>query len=284
MIRRQRASSAYLLRRSASYGTLILASVMVSLPIFFFLVTSIKSDTEYLSYPVRILPRVLRWDNYYLALTMFPFFRYASHSLFLALAHTILMAATSSMAGFGFARLEAPGRDRLFAIVIALLIVPGIVTQIPQFIVFSRLHLTNTYWPWILWGLGGSPFFIFLFRQFFASFPRELEDAGAIDGCSHYRLYAQIFMPNAKPILATAFILNFAGMWGEYINPLIYLSNAKTTLAVKLATAYVDPHGDTLTVVTLAACVLYTLPLVVLFFVGQKYIMKGVITSGLAGR
>ncbi len=284
MIQRHRASSAHLLRRSASYGVLVLASVLVATPILFFLITSVKSDTEYLSYPVRILPRVLRWDNYDHALTMFPFFRYAGHSLFLAMANTVLMALTSSMAGFGFARLDVPGRRFFFAIIVALLIVPGIVTQIPQFIVFSRLRLTNTYWPWILWGLGGSPFFIFLFRQFFATFPRELEDAGAIDGCSFYRLYAQIFLPNAKPILATAFILNFSGVWGEYINPLIYLNNAKTTLAVKLATAYVNPHGDTLTTVTLAACVMYTLPLVVLFFVGQKYIMKGVITSGLAGR
>jgi multiple sugar transport system permease protein len=284
VIQSRRASPAYLLRRSASYAMLILASVVVGMPIFFFLLTSLKSNTEYLSYPVRILPRVLRWDNYYLALTMFPFFRYARNSLFLAIANTVLVALTSSMAGFGFARLDVPGRDKLFAIVVALLIVPGIVTQIPQFIVFSRLHLTNTYWPWILWGLGGSPFFIFLFRQFFATFPTELEDAGAIDGCGHYRLYAQIFLPNAKPVLATAFILNFSGVWGEYINPLIYLSDAKTTLAVKLAGAYVNPHGDTLTMVTLAACVMYTLPLVVLFFIGQKYIMKGVITSGLAGR
>ncbi len=161
--------------------------------------------------------------------------------------------------------------------------IPSIVTVIPQFIVFSRLHLTNTYWPWILWGLAASPFHIFLFRQFFASIPRELEDAAEVDGCSPFRIFWQIFLPNAKPALATSFLFNFVGVWGDYFTPLIFLSDEKTTLAVKLVRAYTDPQGHVLITTTLAACVIYTLPLVILFFLGQKYLTRGVVTSGLKG-
>jgi ABC-type glycerol-3-phosphate transport system permease component len=199
------------------------------------------------------------------------------------MSFTILTIVTSAMGGFAFSRFQVPGRNALFMIVIALLIVPGIVTVIPQFIVFSRLRLTNTYWPWILWGLSASPFHIFLFRQFFATIPRELEDAAEVDGCGPFRIFWQIFLPNSKPALATSFIFNFSWVWGDWFTPLIYLSDANTTLAVKLGTAYLDPQGHSLITITLAACVIYTLPLIILFFLGQQYIIKGVVTTGLKG-
>ena len=267
-----------------SYAILILVTCLIGLPVVWFLITSLKKEIEYLSYPIKILPAAYQWINYAKVFTMAPFFRHAGYSIFLAITNTILVVITSAMGGFAFARFDVPGRNRLFMVVVALLIVPGIVTLIPQFIVFSRLHLTDTYWPWILWGLSASPFFIFLFRQFFATFPKELEDAAEVDGCGPFRIFWQMFLPNAKPALATAFIFNFSWVWSDYLTPLIYLSDAKTTLAVKLATSYLDPKGNPLYTVTLAACVVYTLPLVILFFLGQKHILKGVVTSGLAGR
>jgi ABC-type glycerol-3-phosphate transport system permease component len=187
------------------------------------------------------------------------------------------------MAGFAFARFNVPGNRKLFMVIIAMLIIPGIVMTIPQFVIFSRFGLTNTYWPWILWGLTASPYQIFMFRQFFLSFPRELEDAAEADGCGPFRIFAQIFLPNAKPVLATSFIFNFSWVWGDYFHPLIYLSDENTTLAVKLAGSYVDPKGHALYTITLAASVIYTLPLIIMFFLGQKYILKGVVTSGLKG-
>ena len=273
------------MQRPASYAILILVTCLISLPVVWFLLTALKKDIEYLSYPIRILPEVAQWENYVKVFTTggFSFSKYAWHSLFLALSFSILTSFTSAMAGFAFARFQVPGRDRLFMIIIALLIIPAIVTVIPQFIVFSRLHLTNTYWPWILWGLTASPFHIFLFRQFFLSFPRELEDAAEVDGCGPFRVFWSIFLPNAKPALATSFIFNFSWAWGDYFTPMIYLSDAKTTLAVKLATSYLDPKGHALYTITLAACVVYTLPLIVMFFLGQKYILKGMVTSGLKG-
>lgn len=272
-----------ILRHVAAYGSLTLFGALVAIPLLYFLVTSFKPMEEYLTYPPRFFPTRWQPENYEAAVTMFPYFRYAGHSLFLGLSHTILTVVTSAMAGFAFARINVSARDRLFTIIIAMLIVPGIVVQIPQFIIFARLKLTGTWWPWILWGLAGSPFYIFMFRQFFSGFPRELEDAAEIDGCGPFRTFWSVFVPNAKPAMATASILNFASVWGDYVNPFLFLKDANTTLAVKLRTGYLSPHGELLTTIVLAGAVLYVLPLVIAFFLGQRHILEGVVTSGLKG-
>jgi ABC-type glycerol-3-phosphate transport system permease component len=266
-----------------SYGSLVLVGLLISIPLAWFLITSFKPQEEYMSYPVRFFPRELLLDTYRSALTMIDYFRFAGHSVILSLTHTTLTVITSAMAGFAFARFNVPGRNKLFVVVIAMLIVPAIILQIPQFIIFSKLGLTGTWWPWALWGLAASPFFIFLFRQFFAAFPKELEDAAEIDGCGPFRTFVSIFLPNSKPVLATVFILNFTGQWGDYINPLLFLVDSNTTLAVKLQNGYLSPQGQTLTTIILAAAVLYVLPVVIIFFLGQKYILKGVVTTGLKG-
>jgi len=270
-------------RLTTSYGVLILVTILISSPVVWLLITSLKIPIEYLSYPIQFLPKVPQWDNYVQVFTLMPFWRYAWQTFRLAMSFSILCVITSSMAGFAFARIPVPGRNRLFSIIVALIIIPAIVTVIPQFIVFAKLRLTNTYWPWILWGLTASPFHIFLFRQFFAGVPKELEDAAEVDGCSLLRTYWQVFLPNAKPVLATSFIFNFSWVWGDYFAPIIYLNDAKTTLAVKLSIAYVDPQNNPLVTVTLAACAVYMLPLVIAFFLGQKHIIQGALTSGLKG-
>jgi ABC-type glycerol-3-phosphate transport system permease component len=268
----------------ASYGSLVLVGLLISIPLAWFLITSFKPQEEYMSYPVHFFPKRLYLETYQAALTMIDYFRFAGHSLILSLTHTTLTVTASAMAGFAFARFNVPGRNKLFVIVIAMLIVPAIIMQIPQFIIFSKIGLTGTWWPWVLWGLAASPFFIFLFRQFFAAFPKELEDAAEIDGCGPFRTFVSIFLPNSKPVLATAFILNFTGQWGDYINPYLFLKASNQTLAVKLQTGYLSPQGQTLTTIILAAAVLYVLPVVIIFFMGQKYILEGVVTSGLSGR
>jgi multiple sugar transport system permease protein len=254
--------------------------------VFWFLDTSLKMDNEYNVWPIRILPKVPQWGNYVKVFTTggFSFAKYAGRSLLLCLATTILAISTSAMGGYAFSRLRGvPGCKRLYAIIIALLIIPNSVYLIPRFIWYSRLRLTGTYWPWILGGLAADPFFIFMFRQFFVSFPRELEDASEVDGCGPARVFWSIFLPNAKPVMATASIFSFQRVWGEYIRPSIYLNDAMTTLAVKLRTSYVDQQGLDLKTITLAANVVFILPLVIVFFLGQKYILKGVATSGLKG-
>jgi multiple sugar transport system permease protein len=284
MVQRKSYSTNRLTQFLVSYGSLLLVGLLISIPLAWFLITSFKPQEEYMSYPVRFFPRRLYLDTYRAALTMIDYLRFAGHSVILSLTHTTLTVITSAMAGFAFARFEVPARNKLFIIVVAMLIVPAIIMQIPQFIIFSRLKLTGTWWPWVLWGLGASPFYIFLFRQFFAAFPKELEDAAEIDGCGPFRTFRSIFLPNAKPMIATAFILNFTAQWGDYINPFLFLKTSNTTLAVKLQTGYLSPQGQTLTTIILAAAVLYVLPVVIIFFLGQKYILEGIVTSGLSGR
>jgi multiple sugar transport system permease protein len=267
--------------RGAMYGMLLVAATAFALPIVWLLLGSLKLNTEFGAYPVRILPRTPIWSNYYEAVTITPFFLYAGRSFLLASTYTVLVVTSSALAGFGFARHRAPGRNALFILVVAMIMVPGIVTIIPQFILYSRLRLVGTYWPWVLWGLSGSPFHIFLFRQFFAGFPRELEDAAEVDGAGRFRIYWQIFMPNAGPVIAAAAIFAFQWVWGDFFLQSIFLNEPQATLAMKLVSAYRDPRGNPLYTQTMAAVVLFVMPLVVLFFVAQKSIIRGIVTSGL---
>ena len=272
-------------RAVLSYAILYFATAVIAAPIVWMILSSLKSEPEFTQYPPIILADPIRWDNYWNALFWIPFFRYTWNSTFLATMFATLTVVTSAMVGFAFARLEAPGKTKLFGIVVSLLMVPSIVTIIPQFVLFARMGLTNSYWPWFLWGLASSPFHIFLFRQFFTAIPRDLEDAAEVDGAGPFRIFWQIFLPNAKPALATSFILNFVGVWGDWVAPVIYLDDLKTTLAVKLATpTYTNPgdvSGHIFVTITLAAAIIYTIPPVIMFFLAQKNIMEGVVTTGL---
>ncbi|MBV7330398.1 carbohydrate ABC transporter permease [Chloroflexi bacterium TSY] len=273
------------LRKLVSYLILYSVSLIIAAPVVWMLLSSVKSEPEFTQYPPVIVADPLRWDNYVSALTWISYFRYTWNSTFLATMFSTLTVITSAMVGFAFARLDAPGKGKLFAIVISLLMVPAIVTIIPQFVIFARLRLTNTYWPWFLWGIAASPFYIFLFRQFFTAIPTELEDAAEVDGAGPFLVFWRIFLPNAKPALVTSFILNFVAVWGDWIAPVIYLDDAKTTLAVKLATpTYSNPgdvSGQIFVTITLAAAIIYSIPPVIMFFLAQRNIMEGVVTTGL---
>ncbi len=272
------------LRAGLAFGALVVFTVLFSLPTIWVVLTSLKRETEYASYPVTILPAVPQWQNYILAVTLFPYLRYFLNSVVLAGSYTVLVVLTSAAAGFGFSRHRGvPGRDLLFALVLATMMVPSLVTLVPQYMVFAHLRLLNTYWPWILWGLHGSPFHIFLFRQFFASIPRDLEDAAEVDGCGKFRIFWQIFLPNALPAVMASVIFAFTWVWGDWFYPKLFLSDQITTLAVRLATSYVDPQNNPLITVTMAGVVIYVLPMVVVFFLAQKYIIQGVVTTGLKG-
>jgi multiple sugar transport system permease protein len=271
------------LGKAITYTLLIAVTVLLTIPVVYLISTSLKSESEYISEQLQFLPRSPQWRNYSLALTMIDFGRYALNSFLLATSFATLTVVTSAMAGYGFARIPAVGRSRLFSVVVALILIPASIFIIPQFVLFSNLRVTNSYWPWVLWGLSASPFFIFLFRQFFLSFPAELEEAAEVDGARVVRIFLQIVLPNSYPALATSFILAFLSVWGDWLMPLLYLADKNTTLAVKLITAYVNPQGFPIVTPTLAASVLYILPPVVMFFFVQKYIMQGVVTSGLKG-
>ena len=273
-------------RRSAAteatlrYVPVLVAATVFALPLAWVVVTSLKKQSEFGS---SLLPATPQLANYELALSLLDFMKFATNSLVLSSSYALIVVMVSALVGYGFARHRAPGRGRLFMLVLATLMVPSLVLFVPQFVIFAKLGLTNTYWPWILWALGGSPFAIFLFRQFFATFPRELDDAAEVDGAGPLRIFFQIYLPNSGPALAASAIFMFLWVWGDYLYPILLLSEDNTTLAVRMSTAYVDPRGNPLQTVTMAGVVLYVLPLIAFFAAANRFIVRGIVTTGLKG-
>ena len=271
------------LNRALGMAVLVLTTLLLLLPIATLLITSVKLDSEYNRWPIVLFPKVPQWSNYVTVFTGTRFPQVALRTSALAIGYALIITTTSAMAGYAFARYRLPVSRRLFGIVIATLIIPAMVITIPLFIIYARVKLTNTYWPWILGAIAGSPFYIFMFRQFFLNFPRELEEAAEVDGAGPFRIFAQIFIPNSQAVIATVMFFSFNGVWGDYLTPLIYLNDSKTLLGVVMTTAFKNPQNITLITVSMAATVIYILPPVIAFFLAQKHILKGVITSGLKG-
>jgi len=266
-------------RQIATYAVLIIVSVIFLIPLLWLLSIAFKNAGELAS--SSWLPHALRWSNFHDAVTLIPFGRYVATSILLSVVQATLATLSSAMVGFGFARLRARGKRPLFLIVIATLMLPQIVTLIPTYLIFARVHLIYTYWPWVLWGLAGSAFLIFLFRQVFTNMPMDLEDAAIIDGCGYFRIFATIFLPLAKAVLVTGFILSFTAAWGDFIAPSLFLSQDQTTLAVGLSNGYQTSAGTPLNNALAAGAVLYILPILLLFVIAQRAFIGGFITSGL---
>jgi ABC-type glycerol-3-phosphate transport system permease component len=228
----------------------------------------------------------LDWSNYVFAVTGIDFFGYLTNSVIICAIFVPLTTLSSALAGFAFARLHAPGKKTLFLIVTSTMMLPGIVTQIPTYILFHKLDIINTFYPWLLWGIGGSPFFIFMFRQFFSSIPKELEEAARIDGCSTFRMYWNIFLPLATPATWTTIIMCFQGTWGDFITPFMFLQESKYPLAAALATiGYHLPANPSVTLVepSSAAAILFMLPVIATFFFGQRYLVEGIVAGSVKG-
>ncbi|WP_082518868.1 carbohydrate ABC transporter permease [Leifsonia sp. Leaf336] len=222
-------------------------------------------------------------DNFVVAFARMDVLRYAWNSVVIAVVYTVPVVASSFFAGYAFARLKARGSRALFAIIVATMLVPIFVYIIPLFVLYSRLGLTNTVVPWLLWGIAGNAFYIFLFRQFFDSFPQELEEAAMIDGLGRWGIITKIVLPNSRTAIATVTILAITYIWGEVlVQSILLYSEPAQTLSVRLATGVLNTQGNAvLTGPTLAAVLLYVLPPIVAFIVFQRQILQGVATSGL---
>lgn len=272
------------LRRVLFYVVLIALTLIVIMPVVWLILASLRLEENWQKYPIVIFPKVPQWVNYVRALDpQYKFMKLAGNTLKIALPTTVLTVLSSAMAGYAFARIRAPFKNVLFVLVLSLLMVPRMVTTIPNFMMFSKIGLTNTYWPWYLWALSGSSYHIFLFRQFFATISKDLEDAATVDGCNRFRTFWQIFLPLAGPMLATSAIFHFQWAWGDWFTPQIFLSAEKTTLGVAVARYYVDPKGMAIHTLQTAATVLYLLPMLVIFLLAQKYIVQGIATTGMKG-
>ncbi|MBA8957364.1 carbohydrate ABC transporter permease [Actinomadura namibiensis] len=258
-------------------------SVVFAGPFLWLLLAALKTREEWVSVPGSVLPDQVQWSNFTHALTDVNFAAYAMNSLFLSTTYAFLITLSSAAVGFGFARLRAPGKRALFLVVLSTMMLPQVLTILPTYVMFSRLGLVNTYWPWVLWGLAASPYLVFLFRQFFAAIPRELEDAAIIDGCGWPRIFVRIFLPLSRPVLITAFLLSFTWSWGDYIAPALLLDVDHTTLSVAIASWYKDPHGNGIPTVQAAAATLYIMPVLLIFFFAQRHFIRSVVGSAVKG-
>ncbi|MFJ6376113.1 carbohydrate ABC transporter permease [Pseudarthrobacter oxydans] len=263
------------------FGVLLLVSIVLFLPVLWLVLTALKSPGQLTSDPITWFPVPPQLQNFIDATTVQPFWAYAANSLFLATVNGALTATSSAIVGYGFARLNGRGKKALFGLLIAMMMMPPIITLIPTYLLFAKVGLVGTYWPWVLWGISGAPYLIFLYRQFFAGLPRELEEAAILDGCGRLRIFVQIFLPLSKPVIATAFVLSFTGVWGDFIAPQLLLTQDNTTLAVAITTGYVNAAGFPLNNLLAAGAVLYVLPMVIMFLFVQRSYVRGFSTSGM---
>jgi ABC-type glycerol-3-phosphate transport system permease component len=276
------------LEHALSHAAIIAGGVLVMIPFFWMLSTSLKPEWEAFQIPPAWLPEEPLWQNYHDAVfKYFNFFQYGLNTLIVTLGVLVGRVLSASLVAFGFARVRFVGRSFLFMLVLSTLMVPHQVTIIPLYILFKELGWLNTFLPLIVpaW-FGGSAFSIFLLRQFIMTVNPELDDAARIDGCGWLGIYARIVMPLIKPALAAVAIFSFLGSWNDFFNPLIFLrSNDLFTLAIGLHFYTNSASAATRPVIThvMAGATLIMIPPLLLFFFAQRFFIQGVVFSGVKG-
>jgi ABC-type glycerol-3-phosphate transport system permease component len=268
-------------RNRAALLILIVIAVLVTLPFVELLISALTPSAEVGA--DRWLPSVFRWSNFTDALDFIPFWNLAKNSVFLGAIFGVLTTFSSAITGYGFARMRGPGKKLLFGVLITTMMVPPIVTLIPTYLLFSRYGLVGNYLPWVLWGAAGTPYTIFLYRQFFSGLPKELEEAAIIDGAGRIRIFVQIFLPLSRPLLVTAFVLAFNSVWGDFVAPDLFLNSNNTTLAVGVSSGYTNQAGFPLYNLIAGGAFLYVIPVVLLFLFAQRSYVRGFANSGLKG-
>jgi multiple sugar transport system permease protein len=263
---------------------LALVALVFMWPFYWMAITGFKSINEILSPNVVWFPRVFHWSNFGDVLNYpgFPFLRYMINSLVYAGSVTIGTVLSCSFVGYGFGRLRFPGRNVLFAFTIATMMIPSVVTFIPTYVLFRYFHLLGTYAPLILPSFFGNAFFIFMLRQFFMGLPWDLSEAAKVDGAGEFRIFWKIMLPLVRPALIVVAVFSFVWTWQEFFQPLIYLSDPNT-FPISLGLFAFQGQRTTDWQLLMAAGTLTTLPLVVLFFVAQRYFLQGITMTGLKG-
>jgi multiple sugar transport system permease protein len=275
-----------LLRLTAALGKywiLLFCSAFFILPWVWMISTSLKNPEELAVYPPIWIPDPIRWDNYIQAFQQASLGQYIINTLIITIPSVIGAVLSNSLVAYGFARVRWMGRDYVFGLVLATLILPGFVTFIPLYLIFRNLNWINTYYPLIIPNFLGNPFFIFLLRQFFMTLPEELSDAARVDGASELRIFSQIILPLAKPALAVVALFQFIGSWNDYFGPLIYLSDkARYTISIGIANMQ-SSYGFMNFAWIMAATCISVLPIIVLFFFAQRTFIEGIALTGLKG-
>ena len=265
--------------------TLLLGcTVLFTAPFLWLVSASLKTRAEVFS--SAWLPDPVAWGNYLRVWQAAPVLTWLKNSVLTGALAATTVALSSSLVAFGFANFRFPGRDTLFGLVLATMMLPTAVTMIPVFLVWDRLGFVNTLVPLWAGNLFGSAFYIFLLRQFYLSLPRDLFEAARIDGASFFGLWWRVAMPLTKTALIVVFIFEFKASWTDLIKPLIYLYDTALFTMPRGIKAVLDQFGqggESQWEIVMAATVILTVPMIIIFFLGQRYFIEGIATSGLKG-
>jgi multiple sugar transport system permease protein len=265
------------------YALLLVLGLVFLLPFLWALSSSLKPAGAGIKFPPEFIPSEFVWGNYPRVFEMIPFMSFFQNSVFVTGMAVLGELLSASLVAFSFARLRFPGRDALFVLVLATMMIPYPVTMVPTFLLFKNLGMVNTHLPLILPPWFGPAFSIFLLRQFFLTINTELDEAAKVDGGSEFLIYRRIIMPLSKPALATVAIFGFVGNWNDFLGPLIYLSEARLyTLALGVNYLRSFRGGGELPI-QMAASVMFVAPCILLFLIAQRYVVEGIVTTGLKG-
>jgi multiple sugar transport system permease protein len=267
-----------------THAVLLVVAGVSLLPLIYMISTSLKANGMEYEFPIRWIPNPATWSNYPKAFTSIPTLTFLKNTLVITGVSLIGEVLTASLAAYGFARLRFPGRNVFFIMMLSTLMLPYIVTMIPLFVLFRSLGWINTLLPLTVPAFfGGHPLFIFLLRQFFMTLPTELDDAAKIDGAGLFRIWWTVLLPLARPALATVMILSLVFHWNDFVAPLIYL-NTQANFTLSLGIRLFQDQYRTYFNLTMAYATMMTLPIITVFFIFQKYFIRGISMTGLSGR
>jgi multiple sugar transport system permease protein len=270
--------------RALLYALILIGAVVEFVPIAWMISTSLKDEASIAEFPPAWIPEVIHWENYVEIFIMLPFLTFIVNTVVIVVASVLGQVISSSLVAFAFARLRFRGSRVLFVLFLMSLMIPYHVTIIPQYILFRTIGWVNTYYPLILPNCFASAYFVFLLRQFFTTIPREMDDAARIDGSGTLGIYWRLIMPLSAPALAVVAIYEFLQTWNDFFRPLIFLHSSDLfTIALGLRFLQQFEGGFSPWHLLMAASLVTTLPVVVLFFSLQRMFIQGVVISGVKG-
>lgn len=272
-----------LLKTIGSYLLLGGVSLILLTPLLWMIFTSLKPMTEIVQFPPTFFPKAIHWENYLMAINSFPFWSYTKNTLIIAGSVVIGNVLANSFIAYGFAKLNFPGKRILFALVLSTMMIPGFVTMIPQYVIFSKIGWVGTYLPLIVPSFFGNAFNIFLMRQFYLSISNELIEAAQLDGANHLYIWSHLMIPLTKPALITIAINSFNGAWNDFLGPLLYIKEQRQ-YTLQIGLQVFKNQSTTQWHYLMAGAVLVLLPTILLFFFAQRYFIEGMnLTAGTKG-
>ena len=265
----------------AFYSVLLAFTALYLGPFLFSISISFNADKNVFEWPIELIPSKMTFENYQAVWNELPFGTWLFNSVLVTSIQTVTNVFFSALAGFTFARLHFKGRDLIFNLLLASLMIPGIILLVPKFIILNEFGMINSYAGLILPGLVGITN-IFLMKQFFETIPKDLEEAALIDGCSYFRMFWQLFLPISKPALAAVAIYTFQGSWNEFLWPVI-VTVTEDMYTLPLGMATLKSELQTNWPLLMAGTIMISLPTLAIFLYFQKYFVQGVASSGLKG-